>query len=76
MVYVLHSWRYGSQTTSDHDTLEDAVSRAFWEVEDNYAAPDHIVCPDGRVIRRSMRVGDDGEMDRLMRACRDSHPWA
>jgi hypothetical protein len=35
----LHSVRYGVPVESEHETVEEAVRSAFWEVEHNSASP-------------------------------------
>lgn len=46
----LHSLRYGVPVESEHETVEEAVRSAFWEVERNSASPGHLTDEQGAVV--------------------------
>jgi hypothetical protein len=49
-VIRLHSVRYGVPVESEHETVEEAVRSAFWEVEHNSAAPGYLTDEQGAVV--------------------------
>lgn len=48
---VYHYYRYFTPGSEEMDSLQDALARAWWDIEENHAAPDRIES-DGKVYGR------------------------
>lgn len=46
----LHSLRYGVPIVSEHEDVDAALRAAYWQIEDNSAAPVRLTDAEGRVI--------------------------